>query len=72
MMTSDFLLLVRNDLRNVKAYAGDITLGIDDNEFSEEDVLHRLLSLKIYIDSLYQGVEEYISDPHGLAEEEQK
>lgn len=70
--TSDFLSLVRNDLRNVEVYAGDIKLGIDGNELSMEDARYRVRNLKAYVESLYQGVEEYISDPHGLAEEEQK
>lgn len=70
--TSDFLSLVRSDLNNIETYARAIKSGIDDNEFSEEDVLHRLLSLKIYIDPLYKEVGEYISDPYLLADGREK
>lgn len=73
MTTSDNLLrLVRADLRNVEAYAGKTKSGIDDSELSMEDVRYKLLTLKAYVDHLYQGFEEYICYPHGLEEEEQK
>lgn len=72
MTTSDFLRLVRNDLDKIEDYAREIKSRIDDSDPSVESVLHRLLSLKIRMDSLYKGVEEYASDPRRFAEEEEK
>lgn len=70
--TSDFLLLLRNDLRNVEVYAGDIKLGIDGNELSMEDARYRVRNLKAYVDSLYQGVDEHICNPFLLADGREK
>lgn len=71
-MTSDFLYFVRTDLDKIEAYAREIKSRIDDSDPSVEGVLHRLLSLKIHVDSLYKGVEEYASDPRRFVEEEEK
>ena len=72
MTTSNFLRLVHADLHNVEAYVGDMMSRIDDHGLSEGDVRYKLLNLKAFIGSLSQGIDEYISDPQGLAYEEQK
>lgn len=70
MTISDCLNLVHADLCKIEYYTGEIKSGIEDNELSIEDVLNRLLPLKMFVDSLFQGVEEYTSDPRLIAEEE--
>lgn len=72
MTTSDFLHLVHTDLNKIEGYAVKIKSRIDDGEPSVEDVLHRLLSLKMFVDSLFQGVDEHIRNPYLLTDEEQK